>query len=152
MTLDDSLQPAPPPSAVAPLPSASSDVDSALSSSHPLHLLLGSLNSLPKALLGWPLDTSKTLLQTTPASTYPPPFRTLRVLTSTAREHGLGGLYRGVSTPAAGWAVVDAVVLGGLWRVREALFERGWREEGERGERLTLGGHVLAGSVAGLMV
>ena len=128
------------------------EADSALPHS-PYHLFLGSLNALPKALLGWPLDTSKTLLQTTEPSRYPPPFRTLRVLQTTVGEHGLRGLYKGVGGPAAGWACVDAGVLGGLWKARGWLYERGWREAHEGGEeRLTIGGHVLAGGMAGLMV
>lgn len=115
-------------------------------------LLRPSQNSLPKALLGWPLDTSKTLLQTTPAARYPPPLRTLRVLQTTVREHGLRGLYKGVGGPAAGWACIDAGVLGGLWKARGWLHARGWREAHGADERLTIGGHLLAGTLAGLMV
>jgi len=127
----------------------------------PVHLVLGAVNALPKALLGWPLDTTKTLLQTTTdPSRYPPPLRTVRVLQTTVREHGVRGLYKGVGGPAAGWACIDAGVLGGLWKARSWLYDGGWREThdddvgggGSGEERLTIAGHVVAGGLAGLMV
>lgn len=138
-----------------------------------LSVLSGTSSGLTKLVLGYPLDLAKTLLQTTPPSSFRPGrFATARALTTTVKTHGVRGLYVGATIPAVGWSTIDGLMLGALWESRRWLFDGGkgrlteadpvwWMEGGVRvgegvtegdGRRLTLWGHLLAGSIGGACV
>ncbi|KAK4705301.1 hypothetical protein P7C70_g910, partial [Phenoliferia sp. Uapishka_3] len=96
-----------------------------------------------------PFDTIKLRLQCSPPSTYLGP---LDCLLRTIRLEGPRALYKGASPPAVGWAVSDAVLLGSLHNYRlwlEKLETGGKEKDGGTGQRLSLGGHMLAGAMAG---
>lgn len=61
-------------------------------------------------------------------------------------------LYKGVTPPALGWAVIDSVLLGSLHNYRLFLLRHGMTERipGSDAKRLTLAAHGIAGLFAGL--
>jgi len=60
-------------------------------------------------LAGYPLDTVKVRIQTSPAGTYK---GTFDCLFDCVRKEGVGGLYRGMTSPLLGVAGINAVTFG----------------------------------------
>ena len=60
-------------------------------------------------MAGYPLDTVKVRIQTTPPGTYRGTFDCLRHVVA---EEGVKGLYRGMSSPLLGVAGINAITFG----------------------------------------
>lgn len=89
-------------------------------------------------LVGHPLDTVKVHMQT--QNHLNPMYRnTWHCLTTIARQESIRGLYRGMSSPMAGVAAVNAIAFGVYGNVQRMT-----------GDPNGLTGHFLAGSAAGL--
>ena len=90
-----------------------------------------------------PFDTIKLRLQCSPPGTFKGP---LDCLLRTIRTEGPRALYKGASPPAVGWIMSDALLLGSMHNYRlwlERWETGGTIEEGGRGGRLSLGGHMV---------
>jgi len=88
-------------------------------------------------LAGYPLDTVKVRIQTTPPGTYRGTFDCLRHV---AAEEGVKGLYRGMSSPLLGVAGINAITFGVNAQVLKNLSNPD-----------TIGSVTLAGATAGLI-
>ena len=89
-------------------------------------------------LVGHPLDTVKVHMQTQNAQN--PLYRsTWHCLTSIAKQESIRGLYRGMSSPMAGVAAVNAIAFGVYGNVQRLTSDAN-----------SLKSHFLAGSAAGL--
>lgn len=89
-------------------------------------------------IVGHPLDTVKVNLQTQDSRN--PKYKgTLHCLTSLVRKEGIRGVYRGISSPLAGVAAINAVVFGVYGNTQRFLNNSD-----------ALAAHFAAGAIAGL--
>ncbi|GAA5924120.1 hypothetical protein JCM1841_004579 [Sporobolomyces salmonicolor] len=125
----------------------------------------GTLSGLTKLAVGHPFDTIKIRMQCSEPGTYKGPYDCLM---RTVRSEGPRALYKGASAPAIGWGASDSLLMGSLHQYRLMLASigarSGRRDDGIGGRegkerqpdepvlRLSLGGHALAGAMAGWTV
>ncbi|GAA5944752.1 hypothetical protein JCM10213_009209 [Rhodosporidiobolus nylandii] len=123
----------------------------------------GTASGITKLIVGHPFDVVKVRLQCSPPGTYAGPLDALR---KTVGREGPRALYKGATPPAFGWTISDAMLMGSLHQYRMVIAKwetgarSGWRDDGEgparNGEKealgLSLGGHFLAGLLAGQTV
>jgi len=88
-------------------------------------------------LAGYPLDTVKVRIQTSPAGTYG---GTFSCLAGIAKQEGVAGLYRGMSSPLLGVAGINAITFGVNAQVLKRLSNPD-----------SLSSITLAGATAGLV-
>ena len=69
-------------------------------------------------MAGYPLDTVKVRIQTSPAGTYG---GTFSCLAGIAKQEGVAGLYRGMSSPLLGVAGINAITFGVNAQVRYCI-------------------------------
>ena len=69
-------------------------------------------------MAGYPLDTVKVRIQTSPAGTYG---GTFSCLAGIAKQEGVAGLYRGMSSPLLGVAGINAITFGVNAQVRSCI-------------------------------
>ncbi|XP_018329578.1 mitochondrial basic amino acids transporter [Agrilus planipennis] len=105
-----------------------------------LDFFAGCLGGCAGVIVGHPFDTVKVILQTQMPNAERKYAGTVDCVKSLMVREGLRGLYRGVSSPLAGVAGINAVVFGVYGNVQRAI--------GDSNSALS---HILAGSVAGLV-
>jgi len=81
----------------------------------------GVFSGIAKCQVGHPFDTLKVRLQTTDTTRFRGP---LHCLTTTLRNEGITGLYKGATPPLVGWMFMDSVMLGSLSMYRRIVSER----------------------------
>ncbi|GAA6006636.1 uncharacterized protein JCM10292_006015 [Rhodotorula paludigena] len=123
----------------------------------------GTASGLTKLVVGHPFDIVKVRLQCSPPGTYSGP---LDVLMRTLRQEGPRAMYKGATPPAIGWTISDSMLMGSLHQYRLIIARAetgdwsGWRDDGKgrsqanepKNLQLSLGGHFLAGLLAGQTV
>ncbi|GAA5980021.1 hypothetical protein JCM11641_008265 [Rhodosporidiobolus odoratus] len=123
----------------------------------------GTASGITKLIVGHPFDVVKVRLQCSPQGTYAGP---LDALKKTVGREGPRALYKGATPPAFGWTISDAMLMGSLHQYRviisrwESSARSGWRDDGSGLRKdgkseplgLSLGGHFLAGLLAGQTV
>ncbi|GAA5858957.1 hypothetical protein JCM8547_007174 [Rhodosporidiobolus lusitaniae] len=124
----------------------------------------GTASGITKLIVGQPFDMVKVRVQCSPPGLYSGPLDALR---KTVGGEGLRALYKGATPPAIGWTLSDSMLMGSLhqYRVWIAAWESGtlrsgWRDDGSGKAKdgakdalgLSLGGHFLAGLLAGQTV
>ncbi|BGO91367.1 hypothetical protein NBRC10512_007107 [Rhodotorula toruloides] len=123
----------------------------------------GTASGMTKLVVGHPFDVIKVRLQCSPPGTYGGPWECLK---TTIRAEGPRALYKGATPPAIGWTLSDSMLMGSLHQYRlliarfESGWRSGWRDDGaglgkdglSKGLQLSLGGHFIAGLLAGQTV
>lgn len=103
-----------------------------------LDFAAGCLGGCAGVIVGHPFDTIKVHLQTQDASR--PMYRgTIHCLRTLVAQNGVQGLYRGMSSPLAGVAAINAIVFGVYGNVQRRFTDPD-----------ALKSHFLAGAMAGL--
>ncbi|KAK4315013.1 hypothetical protein Pmani_013737 [Petrolisthes manimaculis] len=103
-----------------------------------LEFIAGCLGGCAGVVIGHPLDTVKVRLQTQDVNN--PKFRgTWHCLTETAKKESVRGLYKGMSSPMAGVAFVNAIIFGVHGNMSKHMKEPD-----------SIKSQVLCGSAAGL--
>lgn len=78
-----------------------------------MNVISGTVSGVAGVLAGHPFDTVKVRLQSQPHSLSAPPYRgTLHCFLSIAREEGIRGLFRGVSSPLVGVTAINTLLFG----------------------------------------
>ncbi|CAH1102632.1 unnamed protein product [Psylliodes chrysocephalus] len=103
-----------------------------------LDFVAGCVGGVAGVLVGHPLDTVRVNLQTQ-SMVNPKYTGTLHCLKSLMAKEGIRGVYRGVSSPVAGVAGINAIVFGVYANVERNM-----------GNAQSLSGQVVAAGVAGL--
>ncbi|KAK4170689.1 mitochondrial carrier domain-containing protein [Triangularia setosa] len=80
----------------------------------------GVFSGIAKLAVGHPFDTLKVRLQTSSSSRFSGP---LACLSSTLRNEGVFGLYKGATPPLVGWMFMDSVMLGSLTFYRRIIHD-----------------------------
>lgn len=104
-----------------------------------LDFLAGLLGGAAGVLVGHPFDTVKVRLQTQPSGSGAKYKGTLHCFRCILKEESVVGLYKGISSPLAGLAFINAIVFGVYGNTLKAL--------GENGDAIR--SHFIAGSMAG---
>ncbi|CAP72818.1 uncharacterized protein PODANS_2_2480 [Podospora anserina S mat+] len=115
--------PAPPPNPELPLqpvPSTSPPPpqQQQASAKHYKGFVAGVFSGIAKLAVGHPFDTIKVRLQTSSSTRFSGP---LACLTSTIRNEGIFGLYKGATPPLVGWMFMDSIMLGSLTFYRRLI-------------------------------
>lgn len=113
--------------------------------------IAGTVGGIAQIISGHPFDTLKVRLQTQGTSTQ---FNgALDCLRQTLANEGIKGLFKGMSSPIAGAALVNAVLFTAYGRAKNFLLERrgSQNEDGAPEPELTIPEAVLAGTFAGLV-
>ncbi|KAI9565283.1 hypothetical protein GHT06_009068 [Daphnia sinensis] len=104
-----------------------------------LDFLAGCVGGCAGVAVGYPLDTVKVRLQTQDAR-HPTYRGTFHCLQTIVQQESVRGLFKGMSSPMASVAVINAMIFGVYGNVQRRL-----------SEPESLRSHALAGSVAGLV-
>ncbi|XP_014216234.1 mitochondrial basic amino acids transporter-like [Copidosoma floridanum] len=114
-----------------------------------LDFFAGCLGGCAGIVVGYPLDTVKVHIQTQDHRN--PKYRgTWHCFRTLLAQHSVAGLYRGMSSPMAGVAFINAVVFGIYGQSRKYLEQQQRQNEGSSAAELELSGHFVAGVMAGV--